>query len=85
MQKYKKSHLDILAKGHVPSPLHERSSFFDEQSNKHAKVRTLEGHLRTEGDEFASPQYEEDSEIDLERMEEDGQNDYEEFLQNKVP
>jgi len=69
LQQYKKSHLEILAKGHVPSPLHERSSFFDERTNK---VRTLDSHLRTEGDEFASPQYEEDSEIDLERMEEDG-------------
>lgn len=43
-------------------------------------MRTLDNHLRTEGDEFASPQYEDDSEIDLERMEEDCQNDYEEFL-----
>jgi hypothetical protein len=82
LSQYKKSHLDFLSKGHIPSPLHERSSFFDEQK---PKVRTLDNHLRTEGDEFASPQYDDDSEIDLERMEEDCQNDYEEFLQNKVP
>lgn len=44
--------------------------------------------MRTEGDEFNSPQYEEDSEVDLERMEEEpiedvfAQNDYKDFLSN---
>ena len=41
--------------------------------------------MRTEGDDFASPQYEEDSEVDFERMDEDiAQNDYKDFLQNKL-
>lgn len=42
----------------------------------------MDNHLRTEGDDFASPHS--DSEIDIERMDEDCQHDYEEFLQNKV-
>jgi hypothetical protein len=96
LQKYKKSHLEVLQSGHghVPSPLQEKSSFFDETSNKHnylpGEVRTFDHPINTEGYEFTSPQYEDESEVDLERMDEEpiedvfAQNDYEEFLQNKI-
>jgi hypothetical protein len=68
--------------GHVPSPLQEQSSFFDETSNIPGEIRNFEN---IEG-EFNSPQYEEDSEVDFERTDEEpiedvfAQNDYEEFL-----
>jgi hypothetical protein len=52
--------------------------------------------MNTDGYEFTSPQYEDDSEVDLERMDEideepiedvfaqQSQNDYDEFLSNKI-
>jgi hypothetical protein len=49
--------------------------------------------MNTDGYELTSPQYEDDSEVDLERMDEMdeepiedvfAQNDYDEFLSNKI-
>ena len=48
LQQYKKSHLEVLQSGHghVPSPLQDKSSFFDETSNKYnynpGEVRTFD-------------------------------------------
>jgi hypothetical protein len=59
-------------------------------------VRTFDNLMNTDGYEFTSPQYEDDSEVDLERMDEideepiedvfaqQSQNDYDEFLSNKI-
>lgn len=56
-------------------------------------MRNFDNQMNTDGYEFTSPQYEEDSEVDLERMDEEPiedvfaqsliQNDIEEFPQNK--